>query len=264
MKNLLLVSLLAALVPLAAQADDGWSGSGEMGFAATRGNTKSETLNARLQLKKEDEVWKHSFFLNALRNKGESTATVVENGVPVSVTRYDLTANRYEAGASSGYKLDERSYIVGAARYERDKFSPYNYQGVVSLGYGYTAIKNANTELAFEVGPGYRRLDKRAYTAMVGNPPVLTSINPGAEGSMVGRGLMAFKHNFSETTAFENILLVEAGSGNTFMQNDAGLAVSMNSKLALKVGYQVRRNSDVSPSTDKTDQMVTTNLVYKF
>ncbi|MEO7199597.1 MAG: DUF481 domain-containing protein, partial [Dokdonella sp.] len=112
--------------------------------------------------------------------------------------------------------------------------------------------------------PGYRRLDKRAYTAMVGQPPVPTSINPGAEGSVVGRGLMAFKHNFNETTAFENIFLVEAGSGNTFMQNDAGVAVSMNSKLALKVGYQVRRNSDVSPGTDKTDQMVTTNLVYKF
>ena len=40
--------------------------------------------------------------------------------------------------------------------------------------------------------------------------------------------------------------------------------LSMNSKLALKLGYQVRHNSDVSPGTDKTDQLITTNLVYNF
>ena len=38
----------------------------------------------------------------------------------------------------------------------------------------------------------------------------------------------------------------------------------MNEKLALKLGYQIRHNSDVSPGKKKTDQLVTTNLVYKF
>ena len=58
--------------------------------------------------------------------------------------------------------------------------------------------------------------------------------------------------------------LVEAGSNNTFLQNDTGLAVSMNDRLALKVGYQVRHNSDVTPGTKKTDTLLTTNLVFKF
>ena len=54
------------------------------------------------------------------------------------MSSYDLTANRYEGGASAGYKLDERSYIVGALRYENDDFSPFDYQAVASIGYGYT------------------------------------------------------------------------------------------------------------------------------
>lgn len=262
MKKTLIASALLLSLPLAAQAQDSdWSGSGELGFALSRGNTKSENLNAKLAFKKEDDAWKHNIFLNALRNKGEVTTTDAGGN---AVDSYTLTANRYEFGASSGYKLDERSYIVGALRYENDDFSPYEYQAIVSLGYGYTAIKNERTELSFEAGPGYRRLDKRPYTALVGVPPVPTVLDPSADGQVVARGLVAFKHKLTDNTAFENTLLVEAGSDNKFIQNDAGLAVSMNSKLALKLGYQVRHNTDVSPGTDKTDQLITTNLVYNF
>lgn len=261
MKKTLFASAVLLSLPFAAHAEDGsWSGSGELGFALSRGNTKSENLNARLQFKKEDDQWKHNVFLNALRSKGEVKTTA--DGITTDT--YSLTANRFETGASSGYKLDERSYIVGAARYENDDFSPYAYQWIVSLGYGYTAIKNDRTELSFEAGPGFRRLDKREYNVLLGEPPVLTAVDPAAEGQVVGRGLIAFKHKLTDNTAFENVLLVEAGSDNTFLQNDAGLAVSMNSKLALKLGYQLRHNTDISPGADKTDQLLTTNLVYKF
>jgi putative salt-induced outer membrane protein len=56
---------------------------------------------------------------------------------------------------------------------------------------------------------------------------------------------------------------VEAGSDNTFMQNDIGIAVAMNEKFALKAGLQARRNSDVEPGTKNTDTLTTINLVYK-
>jgi len=255
MKNALLAGAVLLAVPAiaCAQADDGtWSGSGEAGLALTSGNTKSQNLNVKLAFKKEDAQWKHNFFVNALRSKGEA------NG------EYDLTANRYDLGASSGYKLDERSYIVGAARYENDDFSPYAYQWIVSLGYGYTFIKNAETEFSAEVGPGYRRLDPRAYAVVAGDPPVTTIIDPDVEGNVVGRGLISYKHKFNDSTAFENTTLIEAGSNNTFLQNNAGLSVSMSEKLALKLGYEVRHNSDVTPDKKKTDQLVTTNLVFKF
>ena len=85
-----------------------------------------------------------------------------------------------------------------------------------------------------------------------------------AEGQVVGRGLVAYKHNFSENTAFVDTFLVEAGGDNTFMQNDAGLQVAINKSFALKVGYQVRRNSEVAPGLKRTDQLMTTNLVYNF
>jgi putative salt-induced outer membrane protein len=264
-KMLIPLALLAAL-PLSALADDGWSGAGELGFAASRGNAKSENLNAKLTFKKEDDQWKDNFYLTALRSKGETTVATLVDGQITNVSKYNTTANRYEAGASAGYKLDERSYIVGALRYENDDFSPYEYQAVASIGYGYTLLKNTTDELSAEIGPGYKRYQPIDVLGpdTVGDPPLPVLHKYDSQGEVVGRGLIAYKHNFSENTSFVDTLLIEAGGDNTFMQNDAGLAVAINKSFALKVGYQVRNNSDVSPGTKKTDQLVTTNLVYNF
>jgi putative salt-induced outer membrane protein len=262
-KLLFAVGLVAAL-PLTAFADDGWSGAGELGFAAARGNAKSENLNAKFALKKEDDQWKDNFYLTALRSKGEvKTATVVNNQI-VNVSNYDLTSNRVELGASAGYKLDERSYVVGALRYENDDFSPFNYQWIASIGYGYTVLKNATDELSFEVGPGYKVVQPidQFGPEVVNDVAVRHTFD--SDGSLVARGLVAYKHNFTENTAFVDTFLVEAGSDNKFYQNDAGLAVSINKSFALKVGYQIRANSDVPPGSKKTDQLITTNLVYNF
>jgi putative salt-induced outer membrane protein len=274
--------LLLALMPVAAMAADDakpadkpvdpangdWSGSGEAGFAASRGNSKSENLNVKLQFKKEDETWKDNFYLTALRSKGEvNTATVDNSTTPptiVNTSKYELNSNRYEGGASAGFKLDERSYIVGAVRYENDDFSPFQYQAVVSVGYGYTAIKNESDELSLEIGPGYKRYQPIDAIGpdIVDGAPVRHSF--ASEGEAVGRGLIAYKHAFNSTTSFVDTLLTEAGSDNTFVQNDAGIQVDMNKKLALKIGYQVRHNSDVAPGIKENDQLMTTNLVYNF
>jgi putative salt-induced outer membrane protein len=264
MRKILIPMALLATLPLNALAEDGWSGSGELGFAAARGNSKSENLNAKLEFKKEDETWKDHFYLTALRSKGEvTTATIVDDEV-VNVKNFDVTANRYEAGASAGYKLDERSYIVGALRYENDDFSPFEYQAIASIGYGYTVLKTQNDELSLEIGPGYKRSQPVDVYGpeVVDGEPLRHSFE--SEGEIVGRGLVAYKHDFSENTAFVNTFLVEAGSDNRFLQNDAGVQVAINKSFALKVGYQVRHNSDVAPGLKKTDQLMTTNLVYNF
>ena len=62
------------------------------------------------------------------------------------ISSYSLTANRYDAGGSAGYKLDDKNYIVGSLRYDHDEFSTYDYQATASIGYGYQFIKNASTE----------------------------------------------------------------------------------------------------------------------
>ena len=78
------------------------------------------------------------------------------------------------------------------------------------------------------------------------------------------RGLVNYKYKLTDNTAFEDTLLMEAGSKDTYLQNDAGISVSMTRKMALKVGLQLRHHSDVLPGVKKTDTLTTTNLVYNF
>jgi len=254
----------------------GWSGTGEAGLSIASGNTKSQNLNAKLDFKFNDDQWKDDFYLLAQRNKSNITVTTVDASTTppsvVSTSKYDLTANRYEAGASFGYKIDERSYVVGAGRYEHDEFSPYDYQYTLSIGYGYQVLKNASDELAFEIGPGYKVVQPTSVdvlavsTPIDGGPPSVTvvKVKPDSDSNAVARGKMEYKHSFSDAVSFVDVLVVEAGSDNKFLQNDAGLAVKMNSHLALKVGLQTRHNSEVAPGFKKTDELFTTNLVYNF
>jgi len=79
-----------------------------------------------------------------------------------------------------------------------------------------------------------------------------------------GRRVLDWSLGLARAACDGVVLVVEAGSGNKFLQNDAGLAVKMNSHLALKVGLQTRHHSEVAPGFKKTDELFTTNLVYNF
>ena len=272
-KTLMAGALLAALMSFGAQADDapagtagsnpsdngGWSGSGEFGFASSYGNSRSENVNAKLGLNQENDLWRNNFFLNGLRSKGE-VKVIDQSGNQVD--RLETTANRYDAGASVGYKLDPRSYIVTAARYSHDDFGANLWQGIVSVGYGYIALKTNSSELSFEVGPGYKRYRPADVTEQVNG--VTTNVRQDTQSEAVGRGLVNYKQRLTDNTALEDTLLMEVGSKNKYYQNDIGVSVGMTRKMALKVGYQVRYNSDAQPGTDSTDTLLTTNLVYNF
>ncbi|MDQ1243124.1 MAG: putative salt-induced outer membrane protein, partial [Pseudomonadota bacterium] len=74
---------------------------------------------------------------------------------------------------------------------------------------------------------------------------------------------ICWDHQLTETTKIVERFLVETGSENTYFQNDLGLEVSMSDRLALRVGYQYRRNTDVPPGVEKTDTLTTLGLIYE-
>lgn len=244
-----LAAVLAAavLAPLPAMAQD-WTGTGELGIAASRGNARSENVNAKLAFAREDARWKHDFHAAVLRSKGEVLGDFDGDGVPEE--RFELSANRYELGASSAYKTSERSRWLAAVRYEDDDFAPYTSQATLSLGYGHTFVDTEATGLSVEIGPGYRRAERAG--------------DGETETGLIARGKLDWRHALTATTALTNVLLVESGSDNTFAQNDFGVAVAMNERFSLKAGLQVRHNTEVEPGIESTDSLVTVNLVYTF
>ena len=224
------------------------TGGGELGFAAASGNSNNESFNGRLNLTYADGgAWRHSATLFGLHTRSDYKRRQ-EDGSIVRDRR--TTANRYTVTANSAYLMDERGTLNTSVRHEEDDFGTYSRQQSVSLSYGNRVIENERAHLDLQVGPGFRR----AYDTVDGRN----------EASLIGRSLVDMRYALSENTEIVNKLLVESGEYNTFAQNDLGVSVTMNSHLALKAGWQARRNSDVAPDIKKTDTLTTMNVVYRF
>lgn len=264
MPRISLFPLLLALLPvapavLAGEADRScntdpqqtqtspWNGGGELGFAATRGNSVSESLNGRFNVQYAQGDWIHAMDLFGLRSSAEHQ---VDDGNGGTVRERDTTANRYTVGASSALKLDEHRQFTTALRYERDDFATYSYQQSASVGYGTRIMDGDRTRLDLQIGPGLRRAHNVEQDR--------------TESGLIGRGFIGLKFSLTGNTELENTLLVESGTSNTFAQNDLGVSVAMNSHLALKAGLQARHNSDVNTEQKKTDTLTTMNVVYRF
>jgi len=212
----------------------GWGGKGEFGLVASSGNSDTRSLKLAVEFIYNAEKWRHRLTAGALNAENSG----------------DKTANRYDFGAQSDYKLSGKSYVFGALRYEKDDFSAYEDQSTLALGYGRQLLDTQKHKLKVEAGAGYRT----ASPAATGK----------SEDGVVFRGLLDWAWKLTPTTSLGERYLVEAGSDNTYMQNDLGLSVAINSRLAVNLGFQVRNNSDVPPGVDKTDTLSSANLVYNF
>lgn len=239
---------------------NGWSGNGQLGLAATTGNTRSQNLNAGLNLKFQSDSWIYNFDGSALRSRGVVDVSVPgPSGTPIEVGQYRVTANRYTLGGSAALILDPSNRLVSTMRYDHDNFSSYRYQAAVAVSWGHVLVKNDSTDLEFEIGPGMKRYRIEGATEN--------------HNAAILRGALNYSQKLTSNTSIQNSLLIEAASFDTFIENSTNLVVQMNQRLALKVGYQVRHNTKLnnvlllnpnSGGTAKTDTMLTTNLVYNF
>lgn len=239
-------TFLVAVISLAAlPAYADWTGKGEAGLVISSGNTETETANAKLLLETEIEKWKHQFGGSALYASSEVEGT---------------TAKRWEVFEQSDYNFSPRNFLFGAVRYENDEFSGFEYQAVLSAGIGRKFIDTDVTKFVGTAGVGYKFFETQdVFDEVTG-----VLIEPGdSDSEVVFRGTLDFEHQFSETTSLIDKFVVEAGSDNTFLQNDLSLQVKMTDVLALAVGYSVRHNTDPPFEFEKTDTLTTINLVYE-
>jgi len=228
------VLLLGAASLTALNVHAEWKGKGELGLVIAKGNTETETINAKVDMTTEHDPWKHLIGFSVLRSTNADVAT----------------ADRYEFHGQSDYKLSAQSYALGSLRYENDKFSPYNYQEVAAVGYGYKVYDTEITKFATEIGVGYRRAEDR--------------LTGEVQGNAIVRGALNFDHKLTTSSEVYDKFLVESGSDNTFVQNEAGVKANINTSLALSLAHLLRHNTRVREPLRHTDQLITANLVFAF
>jgi putative salt-induced outer membrane protein len=238
------IATAAALAGAHAHAQ--WNSKSQAGFVMSRGNTETETANAKFEVGYEVEHWKHTFDSSLLY--GESA----------NVT----TGERWDAKWQTDNKISERSFWFGSLRYEDDRYSGFDYQATASVGAGRDFIEDEDTRLSIQLGVGVRRLRGEE---LIRNEllEVIDRIPGEIEDDIVGNGTLKFEHAFNESTKILDTLLVESGSANTLMQNELALQVQMNRLFALAFGFKVRNNTAPPPELERTDTLTTLNLVFE-
>jgi putative salt-induced outer membrane protein len=229
------IAIGAALLALALSATPAmaqWTGKGEAGIAIANGNSDTKTANAKIGLVKKVDAWETLAGVAGLYIKSAGVTT----------------AKRWELSGQTRYSFAPNTYWYGGARYEKDKFSGFDHQGIISSGVGRKFIDNDTTKFSGQVGLGYKFSE---------------TVFGVKDSSIAGVGNLDYDHKLNAQTAVFDHFSTEVASGNTFFQNDIGVAVKMSANMALSLAYGIRHNTDPPRGFKKTDTLTTFNLVYE-
>ena len=80
----------------------------------------------------------------------------------------------------------------------------------------------------------------------------------------IGTAGFDYTHIFNASTKLTNKFLLDTGSGNTSLENDLAVVVSMSKKLALSAGFTYQENTEPPVGLKKVNTLTTLNLVYAF
>jgi putative salt-induced outer membrane protein len=215
-----------------------WTSAVELGFIKTTGNTETSTTSLKADVVYEVDKWRHSGHL-----EGYGSESADDAGVNV------VSAERYELSGKSDYKFTEHDYVFGSVKLQKDRFSGFEYEDVVSVGYGRKVIKKENMELDLEIGPGMR----------------FFKVDNGVSDD---EALLVLSANYwwaiSDTSKFIQEITTEIGEDITSTKSVTGIQANINSTLALKFTYTIRNKTKVPIDTEKTDTEAAMTLVYTF
>jgi len=124
---------------------DLWAGNFDMGWAATRGNSRSGTFTTAFRADRITRMDKVSVFFNSIyasariNNVSSTTASAIRGG-----WQYDRN-------------LTPRFFVSAINNYDHDRFQNLDLRFVFGLGAGYRAIKKENLALDLDAGANYAR-----------------------------------------------------------------------------------------------------------
>ena len=214
--------------------DSAWKSQAELGIVNTSGNSKTSTVNAKVDGTHEKDSWRHNIHAEILKT---STTGVT-------------SAEKYQASGQSDYKFTKTDYAFGRINYENDKFSGFEYQATLSGGYGKRVMNETDMTLDLEIGPGIR-FSKDTLTLTSDDEPLL-------------RIAAKYLWKVSDTATFTEALSSEIGSDITITKSVTALQANINTTLAMKISFTVKNTSDVPVGSKKTDTETAVTLVYSF
>ena len=216
-----------------------WKSTVELGFIRTTGNTETQSTSMKADVTYEVDKWRHNGHAEGYGAEAEDELT----GETI------VSAERYELSGKTDYKFNDYNYVFALIKLQKDRFSGFEYEHTISVGYGRKLIKQENMELDIEIGPGERFFK------------VDTGI---AEEEDILRLSANYWWAITDNSKFTQLLTTEIGEEITSSKSVTGIQANINSTLALKFTYTVKHKDLVPDGVEKTDTETAMTLVYSF
>jgi len=217
-----------------------WKGTNaQLGYIVNTGNTSNADLSAGLNILYTKTKWANSFQANAYLSRNMGVVTKEQYFVTNQFNYYFNSARK--------------NYVYSNLRFVDNRFSPYEYQVVFSVGYGRDLVKTKNFTLSAQVGPGMRHNFIRT-TRLYENHLILTT------------GMM-MNWQISSKVSFSEQLNYDFGQPFNYLKSVTALTASLAGHLAAQLSYTVQYYSTIpmdSVNTKKTDTITNIALVYNF
>lgn len=238
-KSVLIVGMLmtsgAVLAQTAppAEVESPWSGNASLGYLSTSGNTDTTSFNAGFGVGYAKNAWKHALTARALGSEQNEISN----------------AEAYQVGWQSDYNFTETDFIFGTVDWRKDRFSGVDEQLTETIGYGRRLLDGPSHLLNVGLGVGHRSADLADGTS---------------ESGVIGRASLDYNWIISETSGFDQNIIIESGSDNTYIESVSALRARLVGDFALVLSYTIKQNSDVPIGTEKTDRLSAISIEYVF
>ena len=229
-----------------------FSGSAQLGILFKTGNTESNDLKSGFKLRYEKGDWLSLADFDILVKQADITDA---NGETTSET----TDQKWTVNSKTNYILnhDDISYLYGNIWFEDDRFSGFENQSSVSVGWGKEWYKTDKSRFFADFGPGIKRDDYKPTDTKEGYTETDFIIQAQAYYLREINEHVEFKQTVSLKQATES-------DANSVYSAETTITTKLISTLQLQFAFKADHNTEVEAGTERTDTQTSVTLVYSF
>ena len=228
-----------------------WKSSAAVGLTMTSGNSETTlaTASAGTSRKTDESEW-------SLGADGAYGKTKVPSTVPGKTTT-TTTAELLHGFTQYNWLIGDRFYGLGRVEGRHDGVADLKYRASLNLGVGYYFIKNTNTDLCAEVGPGYVFQQQGSGTNAVRTDYTSLRVGEKFHQALSDRARLWEAAEWSpQVNKFDNYIV------NAELGIEAD--ITKDKKLALRSYVTDSFNNEPAPNRKQNDLTWVTAIAYKF
>ena len=225
----------------------------ELGILVQTGNVRSADFKAGFNVSHEDGQWLNLFKMDVLGKKLETTDEVTDE------KSYDTTDNKFSANYQGNYTLspEGKNYLYGNLSYAEDRFSSFDKQSSVSVGWGKHWYESDTASFFADIGPGYKHDVLTATDTMPSED----------QNAFIIQAQALYLNSFNEHVEFKQLFVAKYAPDtvqNSIYKSETSLTTKLMESLQFKFTFTVDYNTEVEEDFENLDTQTSVTLVYNF